>query len=337
VTFGSSSTVLQSAAASGTTTVSLSDTWKTSAAIGTTYAAGATASLQDLILAIDDQGGTANVSGFGLIADGNPSTITGITWRDTNYTFHPEDRVPAGTVALSGNLTVGSVLTAETAGWPTGTTFSYEWFAAGENFGGPIDGATSASYTLTKAQAGLYVGVIITANKSGFGPNTARAVSKSTVTASAAAAAPAPVADSADLASYLKSKNVTTQSQTSAGLPSGALNPDQDYRATLDWSAADGFVDVYLYSTPTLVGTFPVVNGAVQITLSAAVLSTLASGSHTLVAVGQTSGSVQSVALNIAEVLAATGVDAAAPIAIGSFLLLAGSALILARRRHVLA
>ncbi|HZK58430.1 MAG TPA: hypothetical protein VFC59_00985, partial [Cryobacterium sp.] len=104
--------------------------------------------------------------------------------------------------------------------------------------------------------------------------------------------------------------------------------------AKVAWSAADSFVDVYLYSTPTLVGTFPVVNDAAKITLSAAVLDKLAAGSHTLVVIGQSSGSVKSVALVLAASLAATGFDAAAPLGAATLLLLLGAALVLVVRRR---
>ena len=334
IAFGTSSTTLQSASASGSTTTTLDDVWKTSAPIGTSYAAGDTAPLTDLLAAIGAEDNLARVLGFGVSANGSASTVTGIDWWGSSYTFHPENRVPAGTVTVTGDFVVGSVLTAVPAGWPADTTFTYMWIAGGEGFGGPIDGATSATYTLTSAEAGLHVGVIITANKTGFGPNMAQTASDPAV---AKPAAPAPVADSADLGAYLSSKGETTQTQSSVGLPGGSLNPGEDYTASVDWTAGDGFVDVYVYSAPTFVGSFPVVNGSVQITLSSAVLSTLASGPHTLVAIGQTSGSVQAVALSVAQVLPATGADITAPLTIGALLLLLGSTLLVVRRRRVTA
>jgi LPXTG-motif cell wall-anchored protein len=96
----------------------------------------------------------------------------------------------------------------------------------------------------------------------------------------------------------------------------------------------DDFVDVYLYSSPISVGTFPVVNGVAQVTLSASVLSELAAGSHTLVVVGQFSGIVASVNLSVAAALAATGFDVVAPAGAALLLLLLGGALVLVRRRR---
>ena len=82
VSFGTGlSTTLQSATASGTTTTASSDLWKTSAAIGSAYAAGDTAPLTDLVNAITAIDADAQVSGFGLVANGSASTVTGINWR----------------------------------------------------------------------------------------------------------------------------------------------------------------------------------------------------------------------------------------------------------------
>jgi LPXTG-motif cell wall-anchored protein len=336
-TFGANqSTTLTSAAASSKTTVNGGDDWVTSAAIGSEQAAGATASLNDLVSSIMSQP-NVKVTGFGVVGDGAATTVTNMAWSWQSYTFHPENRVAAGTVAITGSYTVGSVLTAVPAGWPEGSTVTYQWFFSGGNFGGAIENATAASYTLAASDSGMHIGVDIIVTKPGFGPNIARAdLSTATVTDAAKAAAAAPVSSSTGLAAYLASKSVTTQTQVSTGLPSGDLNPSKAQTATLTWTGAgDGFVDVYVYSSPTFVGTFPVVNGAVQVTLSAAVLSSLAAGGHTLVVTGQTSGTVQSVALSVAEVLPATGVDITVPLTVGSLLLLLGAALILVRRRRV--
>ena len=241
-----------------------------------------------------------------------------------------------GSVSIEGNLSVGSVLTAVTAGWPAGTTVTYQWGSFGLGFGDAVGDGT-ATYTPTADDLGMHIGVTITVSKDGYGPITASADSRpDTVTPAAKAAAPAPVANSDGLAAYLASNSVTTQTQVSTGLPAGDLNPDEAHTATLAWTGVgDGFVDVYVYSTPTFVGTFPVVNGVVQVTLSAAMLSTLAAGTHTLVAIGQVSGTVQSVALSVAAVLPATGADITAPLTAGTLLLLLGAALILVRRRRV--
>lgn len=236
-----------------------------------------------------------------------------------------------GTVEITGTPTVGSVLTATTAGWPDGTTLDFQWGYSGGEFGGPIDGATESTYTVTADLIGLKIAVIVTGTKDGavgsvsaFGP---------AITAPMETAAPAPVAGSAELAAYLAAHDSTPASQASVGLPTGSLDPNKSYTANVDWAAADSFVDVYLYSSPILVGTFPVVNGVAQVTLSNGVLGQLAAGAHTLVIVGQSSGAVQSVALNIAPSLAATGFDVTAPMTAAGLLLLLGAVLAFTRRR----
>lgn len=125
-----------------------------------------------------------------------------------------------------------------------------------------------------------------------------------------------------------------------------SLNPAEPHTATIDWFAGDSFVDVYAYSTPVLVGAFPVVDGQVQIVLSSAMLSSLAAGTHTLVITGQTSGSMQAVAFSVSAVaaavattptLATTGVDAIVPLGAAALLLLLGAGLVVVRRRGMLA
>jgi LPXTG-motif cell wall-anchored protein len=149
-------------------------------------------------------------------------------------------------------------------------------------------------------------------------------------------AAPAPVADSTDVAAYLDTNGAYIQTQAEAGLPAGALNPATPVTATVFWGPGDSFVDVYAYSAPTFIGTFPVVAGAVSVTLSAEALAALGAGSHTLVAVGQTSGNVGAVSFEVSAALAATGtvVNPVAPIAAAGVLLLLGAALIVLRRRR---
>nr|WP_249776620.1 LPXTG cell wall anchor domain-containing protein [Leifsonia sp. C5G2] len=151
-------------------------------------------------------------------------------------------------------------------------------------------------------------------------------------------AAPAPAASSDALPQFLASKGVTPATPASAGLPA-ALDGSKGYTAKVDWSGADSYVDVYAYSTPVLVGTFPVVNGVVQISLSPALLASIASGAHTLVVAGQTSGTVQAVAFTVsavapAAVLANTGSDTTGPLIAGALLLFGGAALLVVRRRR---
>jgi LPXTG-motif cell wall-anchored protein len=316
----------------GENIASLDQNWVTSRAIGTEYTAGATASLGDLLGKIIAEQ-NAEILGFGVLSQlGEQSIVTGISWLGVNYSFHEGTRMTPGTVAISGKAEVGSVLTSTVADWPAGTTFSYQWYKATQNMGGPIEGATGSTYTITEADHGFFIGLDIIGHADGYGDGSARAAVTPTVTAPAKPAATAPVADSKDLAGFLTANGATAQPQSSAGLPAGNLDPTKPHTATMNWAHTDSFVDVYLYSTPVLVGTFPVVNGQAQIVLSAKVLGQLTAGAHTLVAVGQISGGVQAVSVSIAATLPATGAEPTVPLSIGALMLLLGSALIVLRR-----
>lgn len=247
-----------------------------------------------------------------------------------------------GTVTISGDPVVGNTLTGTTTGWPAGTTLSYQWSVGFGNYGGEVDGGTAISYTLTAAEGAGSMGLAVTGSLEGFTPTTVREFMDATVAQPLKPAAPAP--DSAALTQYLSAANVTVQSQTSAGLPAGALNPKNAYTATIGWTEmTDSYVDVYIYSQPALVGSFPVLDGAVQIPLSAALVSSLAAGTHTLVITGQTSAVTQAVAVSVAAspagavragtALAETGVSVAGALTASAVLLLLGAVLVLRRRR----
>lgn len=237
--------------------------------------------------------------------------------------------LPTGSVSITGEPIVGSVLTAVTDGWPTGTTFTYQWFHHGGNWGNELDSTTS-SYTVTNATINTWIGVSVTGSKPGYSASNVSFTLDAVAVAPQKAPAPAP----SDVTAYLKANGSTPMSQTAAGLPAGALDTSVAHTATLEWFAQDSFVDVYAFSSPVFVGTFPVVNGAVQITLTPAVLSQLAAGDHTLVVTGQTSGTVASVALAVGvSVLPVTGAGSVLPVSIASGLLLLGAALVLVRRR----
>jgi hypothetical protein len=238
----------------------------------------------------------------------------------------------SGTVELTGEPVVGSTLTAKAAGWPAGTALSYEWGYSFGQGGGGIEGATTNSQKITEDLTGRWVVALVTGKLDGYEPMTYR-VTSDIVTAPKKAAAAPPVANSGDLGSYLVGKGSTPLAQDAAGLPEGSLSPSKDYEATVDWWSGDSYVDVYLYSTPVFVGTFPVVNGVVQISLSADVLSELGAGAHTLVVLGQSSGDVSSVTVSLAAVLASTGVDPIFAFSASGFFLLLGAAALFAARR----
>lgn len=320
-----------------------SKTIPVSSANATELPANTPAALGDILAALDIN--TVQVLGFGVLTqDGTSSTVTSIRWNYTTYTF-ALDQLAAGTVTIAGESKIGATLTATTAGWPAGTTFSYQWFYSGGQFGGEIEGAADApTYTITDAQAGLQVGVRVTGHKDGFADTAVNSNLTDWIPAPQKTAIPAPVASSADLPAYFAANGVTVQSSSAAQLPD-SLDPTQSYEAKLAWAAHDDFVDVYAYSTPVLVGTFPVVNGVAQITLTAAQLAQLGTGPHTLVVVGQTTGLIAGVSFTVAAVAAAatdgavladTGSDLVAPAAAALLLLLAGAGLLIVRRRRAL-
>lgn len=327
----------------GTNHISLDDPWTTSSALtdaegAPLYEKDATASLGEFLAALD----TPQLIGFGVLTDGEfvssqPDTaayVDSVAFNGTTYTF-----APTGAATVSGDAVVGSTLTAAASGFPEGSQLSYQWFASGGQFGGPIDGATSATYTVTDAEVGLNIGVTVHATLDGY---TKASVFSANVTDAVTApkkpAAPAPVADSSGLSAFLAAHGVTPGTPQSAGLPA-TLDPSKPYTASVEWTAPDSFVDVYLYSSPILLGTFPVVDGKVQVTLSADVLAKLAAGTHTLVLTGQSSGAVQAVTLSLAAVtttaaLADTGSNAAVPATIAGLLVLLGAAGVLVTRRR---
>lgn len=270
-------------------------------------------------------------------------TVAGADVRMDSITLEKLPDLVAGTVTFTGSQTVGSTLTATTSGWPEGTTFSYGWgaVAPGQQNSSDLVDATTATLVVTEETVGRMIWVQVGGSKSGFadtyahfnGPQPQRIM------------AATPVVDSADLAAWLLEKESTPASQVSAGLPDADLDPAKAYTADVKFTADDAYADVYLYSSPISVGTFPVVNGVVQVPLSTAVLSQLAAGTHTLVVVGQFSSQVSSVAISVGAVadtvaaadaaLAETGLDSALPVGAAATLLLLGAmVMVLVRRRQ---
>jgi hypothetical protein len=255
------------------------------------------------------------------VADGDVAVST--------VTLLPFTDASGASATITGTGVLGTPLTVTTTGWPTGTEFTYQWFAPTSSNSGDISGATTDTYVVTEDVVGRNVWVWVYGEVPGVSAAT-EVTASNQVAASAPkeATAPAPT----DLDAYLLANGSTPAAQTSAGLPAGALDSGTAYTANVSWDAADSFVDVYIYSTPTVVGTFAVVNGFAQITLSTAVLGQLAAGNHTLLVTGQTSGAVQSFAVAIG--LAKTGADIPIlPMTVASLLLLIGTALLIARRR----
>ncbi len=67
--------------------------------------------------------------------------------------------------AITGNLLVGSTLTAVTGAWgPAPVSLSYQWEAAGTN----ISGATNGTYVLTPSELGKAMSVTVSGTKTGY-------------------------------------------------------------------------------------------------------------------------------------------------------------------------
>lgn len=98
-----------------------------------------------------------------------------------------------GTVTIAGTPKTGEKLTANVTGTPDDATLSYQWYrckdASGET-STAIDGATDSTYTVTKADTGKYIKVVVTAaNYSGSLSAVTSQVKENPATVSSAPAA----------------------------------------------------------------------------------------------------------------------------------------------------
>lgn len=318
----------------GTNTPGLGSSWTVNSDVpGLT--AGTPTALATILPALDAAGLTEVIS-YGIYSERSVSYLVSLDVPGAAFTFGGPPSLPLEgvTVTLTGSPVVGETLTATTAGWPAGTTLSYEWFWNGGMMGGGIEGATGTSYTVTHDVVTRFLGVRVTGTAEGFSATGLNSEITAAVTAPRLPAAPAPVGSSSELAGFLAANAPAgVQAQDAAGLPAGSLNAGSNHAANITWSGADSFVDVYAYSSPVLVGTFAVVDGAVQVELTTGLLSQLSAGDHTLVVVGQSSKSVQAYALNVTAGLAETGPETALPLGAASLMLLLGAAALVARRR----
>lgn len=76
---------------------------------------------------------------------------------------------------VTGEERVGSVLTATTPPWSPEADLAHQWYADGR----PIDGATAPNYTLSPADLGRHVRVVVTGTRDGF---TARSLASTRIT-----------------------------------------------------------------------------------------------------------------------------------------------------------
>ena len=83
-----------------------------------------------------------------------------VTLQVNDATSDAPFEVTEASVNVIGDPVTGSVLTAATSGWPDAASFSYQW----RSDGSPIGGATTAEYTLTSAEVGHTIDVVVTAS-----------------------------------------------------------------------------------------------------------------------------------------------------------------------------
>lgn len=109
--------------------------------------------------------------------------------------------------------------------------------------------------------------------------------------------------DSEGLDTLIEENNLDVSATTKRFVPTDSgtdlqnLDPSQRLSGELPWeNPLDDFVDVFAFSEPVPLGTFPVVDGAVQLDAD---ISALADGTHRLLFIGQVSGDVQVMEITI--------------------------------------
>ena len=102
---------------------------------------------------------------------------SGAGWTGVPAAPATEAFTSAAAPTITGSLSIGSELTAHPGAFvPEATDYTYQWL----NGANPIAGATSATYTITAADAGKSVRVSVTGTKSGYLP---KVTTSATVTA----------------------------------------------------------------------------------------------------------------------------------------------------------
>jgi hypothetical protein len=246
-----------------------------------------------------------------------------------NVDLAPLPDLPGGEVQVTGDQIVGHTVQGEVSGFPAGTRVEYQWgFSTGQS-GDTLEDVNDPTLVVPRSVAGYFLALTVTAFLEGYTPTSESYFSAVRTVDPQRDPIGAPVADSAELDEFLTLAGATRGTSESAGLPAGGLDPAEDYSAAIAWQSPDSFVDVYAFSAPVFVGTFAVIDGTLTVSLSSDLLSEIEVGVHTLVAVGQSSGAVQSVAFATGPTLASTGFDAGLPLGIAMVLLLLGAALLL--------
>ena len=245
---------------------------------------------------------------------GGASTVDGRAVASSDFLYAKTltlvPSVSTSTVTVSPS---GSAL-AETAVTVTGKVFSSTAAGTIEIFDGSTSlgsGAANNGVFTVKTSA-LAVGShrftakFTPTNDENYLPSTSDAIAFSVNEQEPQAAAP--VTSTAALTTLINSgtiPNVTTTTSSfvpslqTVGNPLDNLDVSKPFSGALPWAnTADSFVDVYAYSSPVPVGTFPVIKGKVQ--MSRINLSALQGGGHHLVFQGQTSRAISVMAINVA-------------------------------------
>lgn len=90
---------------------------------------------------------------------GAPFSASGYPFAKATKQSAATSRVVGATApTITGALTPGQTVTATTAGWPAGATFTYQWFAGGA----AVPGATAATFSVVAAHVGQSLRVNVT-------------------------------------------------------------------------------------------------------------------------------------------------------------------------------
>lgn len=267
---------------------------------------------------------------------GATARIDDFVIRDSALSFTASPTTLVLTVTTSGAAVPGvaAVLSATVSPSTAQGTVRFSDGATLVSEGSVVDGAYSAMVAGLGAGAHTLTASFLPADEGAFAGSSSTPVTL-TVSEKQDPAAP-PAANTDELLALPGVVTMPSSAFTPTGGSTGAsgsLDGSKPLSGEVPWTdASDSFVDVYGYSSPIYLGTFPVVNGVVQLT--GLDLSALPGGGHHLVFVGQTSATVVVMAVSITAALAATGTDVLAPSILASVLLVLGLALLVVRRRR---
>jgi hypothetical protein len=109
---------------------------------------------------------TAGQTTSGINATLTAATTAGQVTTTTQITTVPAaiPTVVGSPPLISGTVKVGRALAAKETGWTAGTTYAYQWFAAGK----AVKGATNATLTLAAADYKKTITVMVTGKLSGY-------------------------------------------------------------------------------------------------------------------------------------------------------------------------